>query len=189
MNTNVNFLNQAKMKLTLTKCAEKHNSEKGLNGYTNIYESYIPSTGKYKLFEIGIDKGRSIKMWNNYNPDLELYFIEIQSDHIQLVDIDDNITIFLGDVTDYDFIHKIVSKYGKFDFIIDGNQHVKNKKIHTFCNLWDMLTQNGIYFIEDLHENSDIDEFILKFKRMTVDKNIHVEYKVCNDNKLLTITK
>jgi len=55
----------------LTELANKYETDKGsLNhNYTEVYPKYLPENPK-KMMEIGIWKGSSLRMWNEYYPDL-----------------------------------------------------------------------------------------------------------------------
>jgi demethylmacrocin O-methyltransferase len=61
-----------------------------------------------------------------------------------------NTEIFCGSQSDEKILSKIVNKYKKFDIIIDDGSHVNKDVIKTFNFLFPFLSENGLYFIEDI---------------------------------------
>lgn len=57
----------------------------------------------------------------------------------------------IGDASDYMFLNKIKNKYGQFDIIIDDGSHLIDHQKKSFQYLFDILSETGIYVIEDLH--------------------------------------
>ncbi len=140
----------------LTDIANRQKTDKGTehfekHGYTEIYDQYIPETGKYKLLEIGIYHGDSLRMWEEYNPELEIHALDIDRNINQWIQQPNPYRIYVGDQTDPFMIDEIAKNGGPFDFIIDDGSHVGNHITASFKMLWYHLKPGGYYFIEDLH--------------------------------------
>lgn len=140
----------------LTKIANKHNTDKGTvayekHGYTEEYSKYIPETGNYKLLEIGIWHGDSLKMWNDYNPDMIIHGIDNDVSVTRYINSFDNVHVHIGNASSPVFLDKIIPEMGEFDFIIDDGSHKYEDILESFKYLYDYLKPGGYYFIEDLH--------------------------------------
>jgi cephalosporin hydroxylase len=141
--------------MTLTEIANKNSTDKGTehyeaHGYTDHYEKYIPSTGNYTLLEIGVWHGDSLRMWKEYNPEMNLHGVDIDprvTNHIS----PDEFNIHIGDQTDEKFLEDVVNLTGPLDFVIDDGSHVGEHIVKSFEILWKHVKPGGYYFIEDLH--------------------------------------
>ena len=60
-----------------------------------------------------------------------------------------NIHVYKGSQTDKKFLNFLINKYKKFDVIIDDGSHKPPDVIKSFKTLFDSLSVNGLYFIED----------------------------------------
>lgn len=168
--------------MTLTEIANKYMTDKGTtcseaHGYTNIYSDYIPSKGKHRLLEIGILYGCSIRTWNEYNPELEIYGVDISNDVFNHLQESENIHICIGNQSDKIFLESLPYD---LDFVIDDGSHNYNDIMTSFSVLYNHLSKNGIYFIEDLHAPYS--------ERENIIKNIGVPFELWN-NKLMIIRK
>lgn len=141
----------------LTEIANRNKTDKGTeyfekHGYTEVYDQYIPETGNYKLLEIGIWHGDSLRMWEEYNPELEIHALDIDSGVVAYLQQPNPYRIYIGSQVDTFLIDKIAANAGdKFDFIIDDGSHVCDHIVTSFKLLWYHLKPGGHYFIEDLH--------------------------------------
>ncbi len=94
----------------LTEIANKYNTDKGTvayekHGYTEEYSKYIPEKGIFDLLEIGVWHGDSIKMWNEYNPQIFVSGIDIDPNCLNyILGKAWNHEIFIGDASNYEFI-------------------------------------------------------------------------------------
>jgi hypothetical protein len=139
----------------LTEIANRHKTDKGTehyeaHGYTDHYEKYIPSTGNYTLLEIGVWHGDSLRMWKEYNPEMNLHGVEIDPGVINYISPDEY-NIHIGDATNEEFLNSVIEKSGKPKYIIDDGSHRHADIVNTFKILYPKLAPGGIYFIEDLH--------------------------------------
>ena len=187
----------------LTKLANKHNTDKGTvayeaHGYTEEYAKYIPNTGKYKLLEIGVWHGDSIKMWAEYAPDMEIIGIDNDPNVLKYMNKSAwNYDVFIGDATDEKFLSKLLDDDNtsvldiKLDFIIDDGSHVYEDILAAFKLLYPRMNSRGYYFIEDLHAGhsqrhrlmEDVKKWLYENDPMYIDLGLF-----CND-KLWIIQK
>lgn len=111
---------------------------------------------KLKILEIGILKGKSIRMWSEYFLNSNI----IATDHcVQLkneMEKIKNFTFDFIDVTKEDSIINICEKYGPFDIIIDDSSHKFNDQIRVIKNAYNYLNNNGMLIIEDIMEDKNI---------------------------------
>ncbi len=124
-------------------------SSKGHN-YTRVYAKYFSPLKNHplKILEIGIYKGQSVDLWENYFKNAELHFIDInrwngnsKRSHFHVVNQENAAQL-------NQFIQETG---GEFDLIIDDGGHTMNQQITSFVHLFPTLKSGGIYVIEDLH--------------------------------------
>lgn len=140
----------------LTDIANRQKTDKGTehyekHGYTEVYDRYIPETGYCKLLEIGIWHGDSLRMWNEYNHEIEIHALDIDKDVKQYIEQPNPYHIYIGDQTDESLINYIAKEAAPFNFIIDDGSHQGDHIVASFKLLWQHIKPGGYYFIEDLH--------------------------------------
>jgi cephalosporin hydroxylase len=178
----------------LTQIANLHTVDKGTeyyekHGYTEQYDLYIPETGEFTLLEIGIWHGDSLRMWNEYNPQLNIHAIDIDTDVYNYVNESDKIKIYIGNQSDEVFLNNVLKKSGTPDFIIDDGSHNRSDIVNSFKVLYDCLADGGYYFIEDLHAgHAQVDEMYKDIMSILSDKSYQNIEWLC-DKKLLVIHK
>jgi hypothetical protein len=121
------------------------------HNYTRIYSQYFShfKNDPIKFLEIGIFKGNSVKFWEDYFPNAELHFIDVNSMNI----------LYHSMRSHYHFIDqahairlkRFAEKYGPFDVILDDGGHTMNQQITSFNALFSSIKPGGLYIIEDLH--------------------------------------
>jgi hypothetical protein len=144
-----------------------------------------------KLLEIGIGGGASIKMWEIYFPNAELYAIDINPKCRRFNS--PRTTVFIGDQADSSFLsHFIREVGGDFDIIIDDGGHTMEQQIGSFSILFPYVRPGGTYVIEDLHTSYDErygggkgGRSTVKFLKGLVD-NVNRGYLGNNPNSLVT---
>lgn len=177
----------------LTDIANRQKTDKGTehfekHGYTEVYDQYIPETGKYKLLEIGIYHGDSLRMWEEYNPELEIHALDIDRNVNEWIQQPNPYYIYIGDQTNPFMIDEIARNGGPFDFIIDDGSHVGQHITASFKMLWYHLKPEGYYFIEDLHAgHANRQETIKIITEFLAGQSYFMT--LVNDAKLLIIQK
>jgi len=141
---------------------------RGYHGYTRYYERIFKAIRKssVRLLEIGVEKGRSMKMWQQYFSEAEhVYGIgygnfqttpsqECDSNAATRVNSKTGCTIYKGDQSDVKFLNHFIKKTGgNFDVIIDNGSHVPSHQLVSFETLWPAVKPGGIYIVEDIETN------------------------------------
>uniref|UniRef100_A0A183BUB2 Class I SAM-dependent methyltransferase n=1 Tax=Globodera pallida TaxID=36090 RepID=A0A183BUB2_GLOPA len=124
-----------------------------IHNYTGVYYRYFgPIRHKaLKFLEIGLFKGSSVKMWEQYFPNAELHFVDITDQYLE----------YRSTRSKYHFLDQsnmtqlrefTAENGGPFDIIIDDGGHMPYQIIPSFQALFPVLSENGgIYVMEDLH--------------------------------------
>ncbi|SDY59628.1 class I SAM-dependent methyltransferase [Thermoactinomyces sp. DSM 45892] len=122
--------------------------------YFEIYERHFQRfvNQKVNILEIGVQHGGSLQMWKNYfGEQATLYGIDIDP-RCKCVE-EDRIKIIIGDQGDRDFWKEIKPGLPEFDIIIDDGGHLIHQQIITFEEMFPVLSNNGVFLVEDLHTN------------------------------------
>jgi predicted O-methyltransferase YrrM len=126
------------------------------HSYLDLYESLLENkkVSAKNVLEIGIDRGGSIKMWDDYFDNANVYAVDIMDYQKVWKEIKNKNTIILHTSTDaysQDFINEHF--YGiKFDFILDDGPHTLESMIDCLRLYLSLLTNDGILIIEDVQE-------------------------------------
>lgn len=177
----------------LTRIANKCGTDKGTehfekHGYTEEYAKYIPDLGKYTLLEIGVYKCESMRMWEQYNPDMSIHGIDIDPGVVRYYKTTDTFPIYIGDAVDPKFVSEVIEITKSPDFIIDDGSHKYEDILATFKLLYPELKSGGYYFIEDLHApQAQIFQLLVDLGPYFTEFDLPFELK-CNQ-KLLIIRK
>ena len=121
--------------------------------YLNEYEDKLKQYQKLpiKFFEIGILNGGSLEIFSKYFSSAELILgCDIDPKCKELRFDEPNIKFVMGDVNN-EKIKNQITKYSKFDIILDDGSHNSDDVIRTFCNYFNHLKDGGFYIIEDMH--------------------------------------
>jgi len=120
--------------------------------YLPIYERYFsPWRGKQLRFlEIGVFGGGSLDMWRAYfGSDATIFGIDINPECAGLADPPTQIRI--GSQDDTAFLRRVVDEMGGLDVVLDDGSHVGRHQRASFDILFPLLSDGGIYMIEDTH--------------------------------------
>lgn len=119
-------------------------------------EFYEPFFRRYleccpNVLEIGVQRGISILAHNDYfYHNVELYGVDIDYSLLQFdVKYYDNIHLIHGNSLDPTIINQLSNN--KFDIIIDDGSHLHTDMIMNLYNYHKLLSNNGLYILEDLH--------------------------------------
>jgi spermidine synthase len=119
--------------------------------YLEVYEEcFLPiKNKKLKILEIGIERGGSLSLWEEYFDFAEIYAVDI--DPRCKSNERENIHIFTGDQADEVFMTEVAETAGNFDIIIDDGGHFSEHHKKSFDVLFPYLNDDGLYIVEDLH--------------------------------------
>ncbi len=133
--------------------SRSYNSDKWEH-YFDIYDHLLGKfyESKVNYLEIGVQNGGSLEIAKKL----------FASDSLIIgMDIDPNCKhlegkvaneIIIGSQVDDTQLSKL-SKFSPLNIIIDDGSHIQSHMIITFLKLFPLLSQNGIYIIEDTHTN------------------------------------
>lgn len=103
-----------------------------------------------RLLEIGVRHGGSLQLWRKYlGSEAVIWGIDIDP-RCRAVD-DDDLVIRIGSQADEVFLHGVVAEMGGVDVIVDDGSHVAEHQRTSFRALYPLLTNGGVYVVEDLH--------------------------------------
>jgi hypothetical protein len=184
------FINYTKPTCELDAIGRKYNCDKcniqktNINGnetiipghnYTEIYQSLFKEKYPVKILEIGMGNyptnGYSLRMWKEYFSDVELHIADINPNNFKCDFNYDSAKVFFHtlDQGNENELIKFKQNFNKnyFDYIIDDGSHIASHQIISLQILFDdLLKDEGIYFIEDLHDTSFINYIPHLFKNI-----------------------
>lgn len=118
------------------------------HGYERFYDFYLNyyKYKKVKLFEIGIDDGRSLKTWNDMFQSGQIYGMDIDHEYEH-----EKGKIYKGDQSSKKDLDKVIKEIKIVDIIIDDGSHKPEHQLFTFNYLFNrFLKFDGLYIIEDI---------------------------------------
>lgn len=138
-----------------------------IHSYLDLYQLLFKNkrlTAK-NILEVGIFNGGSIKLWNDFFTNANIYGIDICEYKLIYNDLfryNDNVVLLCNsNAYDYDFFnYNFLIKNIKFDIVIDDGPHTLDSMI-SFIKLYSqILTDDGILIIEDIQDFSWLDILI-----------------------------
>lgn len=161
----MNLIDDASRELALL--AEGHGTDKGPASITRSTfgrkhmlsgKNYTATYGRFfahlraipiRLLEIGIDRGASIPVWEEFFTAGTFAAIDIREKCRKYAT--ERTTVHIGSQTDPGFLRSVSGKSGPFDVIIDDGGHTMEQQQVSLTTLWSLLNPGGVYVIEDLH--------------------------------------
>ena len=120
--------------------------------YLPIYDQMLGSHvgSKVRMVEIGVNRGGSLAMWRKFfGPDAVLFGIDINPECAQFDG--QSARVMIGSQADADFLRRVVKEMGGLDVVLDDGSHVASHQRISFETLFPLLSEGGLYIIEDLH--------------------------------------
>ena len=132
-----------------------------VHSYLPLYQELLKNKKDAKnILEIGIFKGGSIQLWNNFFTDAIIYGLDIQDIDSICDEIKNNDKIkLLTSINAYDENFFYNNFYGKikFDFMLDDGPHSLESQIQFIKLYSQLMTDDGILIIEDVQSWDWID--------------------------------
>jgi len=139
--------------MNLTRSSIDYGTDKGplKHYFTDLYENYFKSfvdkkDPNFKLLEIGVANGSSIRMWLDYFRVGHIYGMDLKDSGLK----NERFKFFKGNQHDEKLLKEVVNSAGMFDIIIDDGSHDTFDMDFTFKFLFRYLKPGGLYVIEDL---------------------------------------
>lgn len=116
------------------------------HNYLPAYEKYMTKTDGITLLEIGIMRGHSIAMWNEYFTNSRIIGIDIS-----LANLDFNLNdVHICDGTDAASVDSLFPGL-TFDYVIDDGSHFVQDQLASLDVFLPRMKKGGVYFIEDIN--------------------------------------
>ena len=136
-----------------TKCQsdKEVNNDYAHKYISNLYEEKLgyKKTDHINILEIGIQYGYSLKLWQDYFTNANIYGFDIQD---QLKEnFNSNVYTKFFDAYSEEAIEYLKNLNIKFDIIIDDGPHSIESQDYICKNYKQFLNADGILFIEDIH--------------------------------------
>jgi len=122
--------------------------------YLDLYERYFSRfrNTPVRMLEIGVFEGGSLELWRNYfGPKALIYGIDIDPACASKVSEPNQVRI--GSQADPAFLASVVEEMGGVDLILDDGSHKGSHIITSFRTLFPLLSDGGLYAIEDMHDD------------------------------------
>ena len=116
--------------------------------YDRIYPMFLEKwrNESINIFEIGIEYGKSMKIWENYFPFASIWGMDIENTYNS-----PRCNVFIGDQSKIEDLVKISNQIPECELIVDDGSHVPEHQLKTFYHLFrNTLKPGGVYIIEDI---------------------------------------
>lgn len=126
------------------KCATHHN-------YVELYDTFFqPMRSRAeRVLEIGVYRGVSVQMWEEYFPRAAIFGIDIKDTSRFETE---RIRTFVADQANREQLTQFVDEHGSdFDIVIDDGGHTMEQQQVSFGFFFPHLRPKGTYIIEDIH--------------------------------------
>ena len=147
----------------LYKLSLKYSPTKRRHDYLKRYNfHFYPIRKKIKkVLEIGVDRGESLSMWEEYFPNAEIHGLDINNECVKYNK--GRVKITIGDQSDQIFLDKFGKDNQFFDIIIDDGSHMHDHIIKSFTSLYPYVNNGGYYVVEDVINNYDTTNFFSRY--------------------------
>ena len=124
------------------------------------YRSGFPladgGTRPLRVLEIGVLNGGSLQLWHEYfGTDAEIVGIDVNPDCAKFEEL--GVTVRIGSQADRAFLLSVAKEMGTIDIIIDDGSHIGQDQRVSFETLFPIMSDGGVYAVEDLHTSYWID--------------------------------
>lgn len=117
-----------------------------LRHYDFLFQAF--RADKFSLIEFGCLEGASLRTWEQYFPNAEIYGVDLDESAKQHEK--GRVHIVIGDATSQHTYDTLKAETGGAFIILDDASHAWSDQRRSFELFWDMLTPGGFYVIEDL---------------------------------------
>jgi len=120
--------------------------------YLRVYDQHLNRfrDSEVRVLEIGVSKGGSLELWRKYFGNRATIFgVDIDPGCASRVDPPNQVRI--GSQDNPGFLRSVVTEMGGIDVVLDDGSHVGRHQVASFKVLYPLLSEGGVYIIEDLH--------------------------------------
>jgi hypothetical protein len=148
--------------------------------YLRIYEKFLTPyrDTALKVLEIGVQRGASLKTWEEFFPKAQIYGLDINPDTLKLTG--GRIETRLVDQSDAAALTAFAQECGPFDVVIEDGSHIWSHQITSIKALISHVKPGGVYIVEDLNtsqvasfgspgERTGVDFLLLACRRLVSD--------------------
>jgi cephalosporin hydroxylase len=101
------------------------------------------------MIEIGCGHGGSLRMWKQYlGPFAQIVGVDIRPVCRKFEE--QQVAVRIGDQSDPEFLSAVVDEFGPIDIVLDDGSHRMDHIHASFRALYQRLSPNGVYMVEDL---------------------------------------
>jgi hypothetical protein len=118
-----------------------HETDKAVHGYLEVYDRLI--TNPKRLLEIGVNRGASLRLWQDMWPDCEVHGVELFSVG--------GVVVHVGDAYTYGMVQRLP---GPFDVIIDDGSHTLASQLFVVEHYTRLLAVGGVLVVEDIPDET-----------------------------------
>lgn len=144
---NIDYITEYK-DTAAVQISNKFNPTKQMHNYMPLYHRHFHNVREeVKLVvEIGVQTGRSLKVWKEYFPNATIYGIDIDPECKKHEE--DRIKIIIGSQYDENVLDQLPDN---LDIVIDDGSHITEHQIMSFEYLFThKMANRGIYVCEDI---------------------------------------
>ncbi len=134
----------------MEELGRKYSPTKRQHNYLPYYWMHFRDIRKQvkKVCEIGLQNDYSIRMWEEFFPNAEVFGIDIDPQCKSFEG--DRRRVFIGDQSDPQFLAEFLNEVGGgLDVVIDDGSHLVEHQLATFEILFPAMSSHGIYVMED----------------------------------------
>lgn len=134
---------------------EAHTDKGSTHSYIEVYEDLLRDKKVGVLLEIGVFKGYSLKMWQEFFPLALVLGLDIDLSQVQVAH---RLTV-QGDATNAEFVRETFGHL-QFDLVIDDGSHLLEDQIKSFEAFRPLMNQGSLYVIEDVQDPASYDQLL-----------------------------
>ena len=153
--------------MSLVELADNRYTDKNtVHSYLPLYDELLKSRkdSAKNVIEIGVYAGGSIKLWNDYFTNANVYGVDIENETrpfianaIDILSGCERVKLHLGTNA---YSQNIFGIGVQFDFVIDDGPHTLQSMLDCISLYAPTLTEKGILIIEDVQDISWLNEMI-----------------------------
>jgi len=131
------------------------NQDHPIHKWTHYFPLYEDVMKRYQnrtctILEIGCDKGGSLQLWKRFlGPYAQIVGLDINPACKETEE--EQIHIEIGSQSDPIVLNKLIEQFAPFDVVIDDGSHQMEDIQTSFRHLFEHVTPDGYYIVEDLH--------------------------------------